>query len=219
MALSVRQAVELFIKADLLSWDRVANLQSLRPNGEFNQVALDGTIGYEEVYLTGLSLRYFNFVISDQSYFQFSEVGRSLRFAYYPNPFTNSDALLELADDPLDFDSIDLTQLKATAGRSPLRFDVAPEQYVAISHPYAHFHLGHGELGRLGSSRIYCPVTFCLLVMRLYYPEEWARFDVEVAGNGFTNEFDSRLAALLLGNGFVNVAHFCDEESRITHLR
>lgn len=219
MSRLIRQAVELFLEANLLSWDRVACLESLKSNTVFNQVALDSSSSYEEVYLAGLSLKQYNFLLTDQSYFQLSIYGKGARFAYYPNPFTNSDALLELADDPVDFDSINIADFKATAGRAPMRFDLAPDQYVPITHPYAHFHFGHGELGRFSSRRVFCPITFCLFVMRLYYVTEWSHFDIAVASkDGFKNAFDSKLSSLLLENGFIDESYFGLPESRIAHV-
>ena len=216
----IRRAVDLLIEAGLLDWGRVTSLQSLSPNVDFNKVALDSQVAYERVYLAGLSLRYYNLILEDQSYLQFSISQGVSRFAYYPNPFTDPNGLLELLEDPVDFNLFDISELEATAGRSPLRFDLAPGQYVALRHPYAHFHLGHGELGRLASRRVFCPLTFSMLVVRLYYPSAWSGFDFDSADlNGFTNKLDAKFSAELTNNGEVSSAYFTRSESKVAHLK
>ena len=219
MSREVHAAADALIAADILSWDRVATLRSLPVSPEFNAVALDLSSSYEQVYLKGLSLRHYNFLLNDQSFIQLSTSAQGMRFAYYPNPFTDPDGLLERLDDPLDFDAISISSLGATAGRAPLRYDYAEGQYVELLHPCAHFHLGHGELGRLAAKRIFCSVSFCLLVLRLYYPVEWGEFSVDPATEaGYSNSIDENLHNILVRNGLVNAALFSSVESRFVHI-
>ncbi|WP_078562926.1 DUF2290 domain-containing protein [Xanthomonas axonopodis] len=215
----IRSAADTLIALDLLDWGRVASLRSLGVSQSFNAVCLSNESTYEEVFVAGLSLRHFNFCLFDHSYFQLSSTNRGSRLAYYPNPFIDPDGLLELIEDPVDFDAFELNELRATAGKGPLRFDISPEQYVDINHPYAHFHLGHGELGRLSSRRRYCPHTFIMLVARLYYPEAWSKMNCQPDANGFRNSFDAKFVARLTANGLIEDQYFSRAEECLVHVR
>lgn len=219
MNAAIRGAVDVLIDLGLLEWGRVASLQPLGINQDFNRICLSSEANYEEVYKTGLSLRHFNFCLFDHSYFQLSNMGGSLRLAYYPNPFVDPYGLLELIDDPLDFDAFEIDELRATAGRAPVRFDLSPSQYRNVVHPYAHFHLGHGELGRLPSRRNYCAYSFVLLIIRLYYPEAWSSKDCGADAQGYTNSLDAQLASKLATNGLIGAEYFSALEERLVHVR
>jgi hypothetical protein len=215
----VRAAAERLIQADLLGWERVASLQSLGVSPNFNEVALDSTRAYEDVFVAGLSLRHFNFCLKDYSFVQLSAYGGGLRFAFFPNPFVFDSDLVELIDDPSDFGAFELDELSATAARSPIRFDMSPNAYVPCQHPYAHVHLGHGELGRLACRRILSPESFVLIVMKLFYPDAWNDFGCEIDAAGFGNSLDSRLATLLGAETVLTQAQFSAQEERLFALR
>lgn len=215
----IRRAVQVLVDLGLCSWDRIASLGSLGVSTAFNNVALDPASTYEEVFVSGLKLRHFNACLADYSYFQLSQ-GAGARWAFYPNPFRAASDLAELIDDPTDFGAFELSELTATASRSALRYDLAPDAYVPCRHGYAHLHFGHGEVGRITCGRRLSAESFCLLVSRIYFPEAWAGFDVEAAPAGMDpkNRMDSRLMDALRGTGFGD-AEFSQLEALLPHFR
>ena len=62
-------------------------------------MVLDGVSKYEDIYKKGLGLSYYNFMLEDYSYFQFSVEMRGksiqkLRYAFYSNPYELDSDLL-----------------------------------------------------------------------------------------------------------------------------
>src|SRR6266436_2332379 len=69
-----------------------SNGAPLEINEEFRDLILSNETDFTQIYLAGLNLSHYNFLIADYSYFQFSCLGRDrVRYAYYPNPFAGSD--------------------------------------------------------------------------------------------------------------------------------
>lgn len=216
----IKRAAEFLVEIGLLDWDRVARLSSLPVSSAFNEVALDASARYEEVFIAGLKLRQFNFCLNDYSYFQLSSTGDSLRFCFYPNPFIMSDELVELIEDPADFNAFDLAELIATNRRSPVRYDLAPGAHVPCQHPYAHFHFGHGELGRLAARRVLSADCFCLIVTKLFYPDKWDTYALSRPDDqGFENKLDRYLAKLIEMCALLDSERFTATESRLLHVR
>ncbi len=219
MSREIRAAVQVLIDLHIASWDRVASLASLQVSKEFNKVSLDPRATYEEVFLAGLKSRYFSVCFNDFSFLQISLNGNGRRLAFYPNPFLFDDELVELIEDPTDFDAYELEELKATASRSPIRLDVDPEAHSPCWHPYSHLHIGHGELGRLACRRVLSPKSFALLVARSFYPEEWRSRDGYGPDQaGFTNEADAWLSASLQNDLLLEAPNFTEVERRLFHL-
>ena len=219
MSAEIRSAIGALIDLDLTDWGRVASLASLGVSARFNSVALDSASTYEDVFVAGLQLRHFSVCLRDFSYFQLSEERNFSRLAFYPNPFLLPDHLLELIDDPTDFEAFEIDELKATGSRSPIRFDLSPGAYQACLHPYAHLHLGHGELGRLACSRVLTSEAFCLFVAKLFYPEQWATKSLDHENNfGFANLFDQRFADRFAAAVRVGEDSFSRAEASLPHI-
>src|SRR5215472_6389700 len=65
-----------------------ANGAPLGVNEGFRDLILSDESRYVTVYLAGLNLSHYNFLLVDYSYFQFSWSDPDcVRYAYYPNPF------------------------------------------------------------------------------------------------------------------------------------
>lgn len=155
----------------------------LEINPEFSEVILSSA-AYETVYLTGLRLSYYNFVLSDYSYFQFSYDGPDrVRYAYYPNPFLRGESarvaferLSRLArEGQLEIEDFlnHLSERKPQIGVPPIRYENAPDQYRELEHPCSHFHLGFHSDNRWPVARLLAPLAFSLLVYKLYYGDYW----------------------------------------------
>lgn len=163
-----------------------SNPAPLSPTDEFRQIAADETTLYEDVYLHALRNVFYNFSLTDFSYFQFgvNEDGET-RFAYYPNPFIGASqgAMMELAE-MREYVSEELitheeylhavSELR-TARHPPLiRYENAPSQYVEFKHPCSHFHFGNHADNRWPASRILTPTAFSLLIYKQFYGAQWS---------------------------------------------
>lgn len=194
------------------SWGFVENLgmgvtistpNSLEINEEFRNVCLRGNSSYREIYEKGLSLSFYNFVIFDYSFFQFSLNGDDdVRYVYYPNPYVagNPEMLGQykkwrelLEGDFITFEEYSqLVDSVGQAGRVPMiRYDNSPEQYRRIEHPCAHFHIGRHDDNRWAVDRFLTPFTFTMLIIKQYYGEYW-RLGADDS-DPFGNEFESIL--------------------------
>jgi len=175
----------------------------LSVNDEFRDSALSSESQYHNIYLLGLRLSYYNFLISDYSFFQFSWFTRDhVRYAYYPNPFISSES--DLADlrhwrDMLatGFISLDdyldvLRDSKPGIGVPPIRYENATGQHRGLQHPCSHFHIGHHEDNRWASNRVITPLAFTLLVLKQYYGAVWREVGTD-SSDEFGNRFESKL--------------------------
>jgi len=81
---------------------------SLPVNQEFNSLALDTSVLYEDVFVCALRLGHFNLQLKDFSLFQFSKDGDDLRLCFYPSPFGLQEFLkIKKVTDQLDTGAID----------------------------------------------------------------------------------------------------------------
>lgn len=161
---------------------------SLTPSNVSREVTLRGDATYEEVYLSGLRMRDYNFQLFDYGYFQFSyESDRpDVRYAFYPNPFIGSDESIvrELASllQQVEDEEIDYEEYLALAAEirhpkhpPPIRYENAPGQYRAVRHPCSHFHFGHHDANRWTVRRVLTPAAFSLIVYKHFYSISWDR--------------------------------------------
>jgi len=178
------QAVNLI--HDELGLDRtISSNRSLEVNQDFNEVALNKCSTYSEIYRSAVSLSYYNVMLEDFALLQFSwDSDESWRLAYFPNPwisgsedaknkFMEWEALEALGR--LDQEAITslLDELPYTGAIPPIRFEYARSQYKEIAHPVAHFHIGRHTENRWALARPLDPLTFTMMIVRMYYGNSW----------------------------------------------
>jgi hypothetical protein len=157
---------------------------SLNASDEFIQLARSRSTTYEELYLLGLETGQNNIVLADYAYLQFSRTNDGLRYAYYPNPFltTSRASVAELAElrEYVEEGVIELeeflhrvAELRHSQHPPLVRYEYAPDQYVELRHPSAHFHLGHHSENRFAAKRILSPAAFGSLFLKLFYSDYW----------------------------------------------
>ena len=191
------------------SWELTSQLElgrsfsmavSLGVDAEFRDLFFEKDALYEEIYLLGLKKSHYNFILNDFSYFQFSLVEESVRYAVFPNPFdyqsggASSDELDILVEEGLlTFEEYaDLvSDSPVKVGVPPFRYEFAPDQYREILHPCSHFHIGHHSEDRWPIERKLTPLAFTMLIMRNYHPLEWAKF--EDAEHDFVNPLNGEI--------------------------
>ncbi len=160
---------------------------SLAIDTEYRDVALDPSSSYQEIYRAGLSRSFYNIILKDYSYFQFSRSGNEdWRLSYSPNPWLtgvpSAERMLqelerrqeagELSDEQVgEF----LAEFPYSGAVPPIRFEFSADQYREFSHPAAHFHIGRHTENRWPSSLAVGPLCFSMIVIKLYYPDVWCQ--------------------------------------------
>lgn len=200
----------------------------LEINEEFRDLALGGAKRYSELYLTGLRQSYYNILLLDFSFLQFSWSGENaVRYAYYPNPFISGDAdllrfrklrkLFEEGAIGLE-DYYTLLDETPPEGRIPLlRYENAPDQWKELSHPCSHLHVGfHGD-NRWPFRRLLTPLAFTLFVSKQYYSTEWTTFGTD-DNDEFGNVFENKLVLERMNCHELGDALFTAKEARTFHL-
>lgn len=140
---------------------------------------------YVEIYEKGLSHSYYNVLLSDLAFFQFSyKAPEEFALAFYPNPrITGSaDALSDYEDLMKQRDDVEINEesFSELASLMPAemyvprwRYEYSEEQYRKVMHPGAHFHIGMSGVDRWSCSRKLSPHSFLLLMIKFYYPTHW----------------------------------------------
>lgn len=219
---SVANSWELVIRMEL--GETVTSCVSLPVLDTFRDVVFDTDSSYLDVYLAGLSFRHYNFILKDYAYFQFSEVGDTVRFSYYPNPFyglgdeTCQQLIKEVEYGDLsveDFREL-LSEMPVMLDQPQIRYDSEPNHYREIEHPSAHLHIGHLPVNRWSVSRVLTPYAFTLLIMKHYYTYQWSSFSNE--GNAFLNDLEECLANERSSCDLLSIDVFSEKERRLFHF-
>ena len=87
-----------------------------------------------------------------------------------------------------------------------VRYDVAIGDYVNLRHPASHFHFGLHEESRWAVDKILTPLTFGLLIVKLFYLERWS------------DDLDEKLARAKAECVRLEAVHFSDAEKRHPHF-
>lgn len=220
------QAVD-FISKDLRIARTVSSKLSLPVSKNFNDVALDSYSSYSDIYRSAVSLSQYNIMLDDYAVFQFSWTNdSSWRLAYLPNPWLSGvessqelcsewEALEALGD--LDQEGVSnlLDDLPYHGAIPAFRFEYSIEQYKEIAHPAAHLHIGRHDDNRWALSRPLDPLTFSMMIIRLYYPDAWNPYSSFHAGREETC-LDRRFIEEL--NRARIVHEFTELEHRSLHL-
>jgi len=177
---------------------------SLTVSETFRDLSMAHDTRYEEIYSKGLELVAYNFLLTDNSYFQFSALGGSdVRYAFYPNPFIEAEAgentldrlswLVKLGD--LTYEEyLTIISDHHVANRFPMfRYEHSAEEYRAFHHPCAHLHIGHPPRGRWCVTRALTPAAFTMLVLKHHYPEQWQSVGIDSRDADTGNSFETAL--------------------------
>ncbi|MDV7341506.1 DUF2290 domain-containing protein [Terasakiella sp. A23] len=171
----------------------------LSVNKEFRKATLNPESTYVDVFCTGSRLKHYNFNLDDLSYFQFSLDRGNLRYAYYPNPFSEgvTEEITELEND-FHYELISMEEyLQELAEKAPqigkpvLRYDYSEKQYQELAHPSSHLHIGFHANNRWPVSKVLTPYAFTSLIVKHYYPDYWSLKEDE--NSEYLNELDEAL--------------------------
>lgn len=175
---------------------------SLPVNPDFNQVALDLNSTPTDMFLAGLDLVYYNILLEDYSFFQFSasQDESDIRMGFYPNPFTptgeNHEYLKWVKEGRISDEEYSrlLQNFPPDHNKISIRYDCAPNQYAPFKHPAFHFHFGNHPDWRWPSWIKLNPLLFGMFITKINYPEYWTNYGEDTLTGG--NKFEKRLSQL-----------------------
>jgi hypothetical protein len=182
--IEIRECVDLFDKADLLSSsNEFVNLP-------LNYVSQTRGLFYNDYWDIYNRNFWYHIKIKDESLILFEE--DSFRFIMSPISIpSHSDFIAyDLGTDWDDFNDNDkktyLTSdyfkdayekyIETTSefkSHTPVRLDQHPHQYKAITHPAHHLHIGYENESRIPVKRILNPQAFSAFIISTFYPKSW----------------------------------------------
>lgn len=190
VATSYNEAVVFFNKIDLLKNENLTrkfNLKFSKFSSQFVQVFQKED--YILTYKTAMEQKDYDFVLKDDSFFQFTysnDKYRNLRFAYYENPYnyySYSDFLnfeLELSYEECgdiflaDYEQyVSEAKMKNTVIPFRYDFDGDVKKYKELIHTGSHIHIGHNNEIRFPTKKLLTPLGFSIFVLRNKYPLEY----------------------------------------------
>ena len=222
----LRAAVEFITDLGLMR--TVSALTSLNVDSGFNEVALDPTRSYGDIYLCAVSRSYYNVMLDDYSLYQFSwENAQSWRLAYLPNPWIAG--IVEAAERVREWESLEslgaydqeevaslISELPYFGSIPPIRFEYSKTQYKELSHPCAHIHVGRHADNRWALSKELNPLTFAMMITKQYYPERWGPNSSYFIDGEAPECLDAKLIVELERSRVVH--DFTDTERRSLHF-
>ena len=182
------------VRKDVVSFlKKMENLQEscFDPNDHYSsrvrEIARAGS--HYEILTEIWNTHSYDFLLNDESIFQFHKTGKNLRYCFMQNPRVkvswevflekNNVKEEELAPEDLEIYSAlyengdDESCYKHIEYPVYLRYDLSVEQYQECFHPYSHLHVGlHNEI-RFPISRELTPEMFAQIAIKMTYPELW----------------------------------------------
>jgi hypothetical protein len=177
----------------------------------------------------GLEDRAYNFLLTDFAYFQFAYTlnrnGYSVRYAYYPNPYSGTtfrgflNAYGESLGESDGYEEF-MQHLQEQSPHHlvpPIRYDIAFPDYKELTHPTAHFHFGmHGE-NRWPASVELTPLAFSFLLAKMFYTDDWNRLGGSRAA-GELHPLDKRFIAAKAACRQLDARYFSSNERAQVHF-
>lgn len=218
-AQDIRKGMLLLAELDLLG--QAGPQVSLSPSEFFKKTSLRA-VSYREVYDAAIKNQDFNIMLHDHSFFQFSEINphRSIRLAYYPNPYQfiefknlKREALEMVASDSITQDEYEqlLAESHFTCDIPLIRYDLSLDQYCQMYHPAAHFHIGFQAENRWPAKRVLTPFVFTLKILKHYYSDIWKQKGDP--NNEGINMLDDKYRKAVRLCGYLSEEYFKDYEA------
>lgn len=179
----------------------VQKATSLHIEPLFNDVALMPDASHETIFFAGLEHNYYNFILEDYSFFQFSLANNSpyeSRLCYVPNPQNNmlATSFGDITPDSrssigiynqmfeqgeIDFEEYSqaISEIESKVSAPIIRVDTSESQYKPVDHPFCHMHLGINNQSRLSLDRYMSPCLFTMFILRTFYHDIWTKCNCE----------------------------------------
>lgn len=144
---------------------------------------------YWQVYRTGLENYDYDFLLTDQSYFQFEfsqgKEGMEARYAFFQNPLnfvSYDDFLVYFGITVEEAEEVDLiaeyeqflNEQSLNNQYTVMRYDYDQKGYRPLIHAVSHFHIGFNNNVRIPLNKVISPLRFLLFVLKHVYLNEWS---------------------------------------------
>lgn len=195
--ISFVEAQKLLEGLGLLKMKGVKSVNNDGVSSEFKYASLKED--YSKIYSIGKEKFDFDFLLVDESYFQFTfliskdNVLPNIRYSFYQNPSyykTYEEYIEQLrAEGIIESESVEevggvfleeydqfLVEAQLNSASTTIRYDVDPENYTPLVHSVSHFHIGHNNDIRIPCNMILSPVKFVLFVLKHIYYYQWKGF-------------------------------------------
>lgn len=148
-----------------------------------------------EIYKYAIEFKDYDFLLKDDSLFQFQITGNDLRYAFIQNPykfFTKEEYLQELylpdelnelyehfsLEEIIKEDEYEqfLNEQILNSISNYFRYDCSPAGYSPLVHSYSHIHIGPNENIRIPTGIYLTPRKFAKFCIRNTYFELWKNF-------------------------------------------
>jgi len=176
---------------NLFKMKGIKNLKNDGVTDEFKKASLGNN--YYEAYKTGLENYDFDFLLDDESYFQFQfsikEGILEVRYSFFQNPFEyltyeqyleNEINLEEIEESiesvgnlfEMEYNQF-LNEQDLSSNYSTIRYDSDFKNYKPILHSVSHIHIGHLSNIRIPIDKILSPLRFVLFTIKHIYYHNW----------------------------------------------
>ncbi|MEN5435291.1 DUF2290 domain-containing protein [Sphingobacterium faecium] len=184
----VEKALSFF---NLLKMKGVKRLINDGVSDDFKHASLGNKYYY--AYKIGLENNDFDFLLKDESFFQFQfekiDDLLEIRYAFFQNPFeylSYEEFLLHEIDLDTNKESLEtvgnlfeqeysqfLNERELTSSYSTLRYDSDFKNYKPILHSVSHIHIGHLSNIRIPMDKVLSPLRFVLFTIKHVYYNNW----------------------------------------------
>lgn len=174
-----------------------------RPIGEYSKEfkKTSRTCRHIDVYNVMRDNLDYEFVLHDDSFFQFCVSKNYLRYCFIENPnitYTKREYLKtifpDLPDEEINDDTIAelvkeheyeqfLNETEINSNLLYVRYDFDKKGYVPLLHSCSHLHIGMRESVRIPLSKALTPRQFVAFCVKLAYPEIWEGFHDQCPDN------------------------------------
>jgi hypothetical protein len=175
---------------------RMKGIKSINDDGvseEFKSASIQDD--YFKAYLAGLNNYDYDFLLQDQSYFQFefqkTEQFIETRYAFFQNPITyisySEYVRKELENMNLEWTEEDigatlddeynqyLNEQELKSNYTTIRYDSDLPNYRPLIHAVSHLHIGHLNNVRIPLDKVISPLKFALFTIKHVYYQEWKK--------------------------------------------
>jgi len=184
------------VEKTLKSFDlfRMRGIKSINGDGVSPQFKLASIKDdYINAYTEGLRYNDYDFLLNDQSYFQFefkkTDSFIDIRYAFFHNPInyiTYSEYIQEqlktfgMMESPEEIGTLleeeynqFLNEQDLKLNYTTIRYDSDYGNYKPLVHSVSHIHIGHSNNMRIPINKIISPLNFVLFTIKHVYYQEW----------------------------------------------
>jgi len=190
---SLKEVQTILEKTDFL---RQVSCKPVNKEGVSDEFKIASQRGnYFEIYNTAVKNFDYDFLLFDQSFFQFEHKIKDgkpyLRFAFFQNPqeFKSYEEYIDILKQNKIIDSEDeigdiflseyeqfLNETLINLSSTTIRYDLDYNDYRPLVHSVSHFHIGHSNSIRIPVDKIISPRQFTLFIIKHIYFNIWSNF-------------------------------------------